>query len=79
MESESTPLQQSQKPFGLAETFEEHRQQTLSHLLKMAKTQGFKAYTWRRVQELENEPNGFYRGIQEEFLSKIKGLDNESV
>jgi hypothetical protein len=45
----------------------------------MAKTQGFRAYTWHRVQALENEDNGFYRGIQEEFLNKIKGVDNESV
>jgi hypothetical protein len=45
----------------------------------MAQVKGFKAYTWRRVMEIENEENGFYRGIQEEFLNKIKGLDNEPV
>ena len=38
----------------------------------MAKTQGFRAYTWHRVQALENEDNGFYMGIQDEFLQKVK-------
>ena len=78
-ESESTPLSKSQKPFGSQATWEEHYRNTLNHLLTMAQVKGFKAYTWRRVMEIENEENGFYRGIQEEFLNKIKGLDNEPV
>jgi hypothetical protein len=53
-------------------TFEEHRQQTLSHLVRMAKTQGFKQHTWHRVKELENDVYGFYKGIQDEFLQKVK-------
>jgi len=72
MESESTPLPLSTKPYGLAVTFEEHRYQTLLHLVRMAKTQGFKQHTWHRVKQLENDVYGFYRGIQEEFLNKIK-------
>jgi hypothetical protein len=72
MESESTPLPLSTKPYGLAVTFEEHRQQTLLHLVRMAKTQGFKQHTWHRVKQLENDVYGFYKGIQEEFLNKIK-------
>jgi len=79
MESESTPLPLSTKPSGFAATFEEHRQQTLLHLVRMAKTQGFKHHAWHRVKELENDIYGYYNGIQEEFLNKIKGLDNESV
>jgi hypothetical protein len=42
------------------------------HLLTMAKTQGFKQHTWHRVKQLENDPNGFYSGIQDEFLQKVK-------
>jgi hypothetical protein len=38
----------------------------------MAKTQGFKHHAWHRVKELENDIYGFYKGIQEEFLNKIK-------
>jgi hypothetical protein len=72
MESESTPLPLSTKPYGLAATFEEHRQQTLSHLVRMAKTQGFKQHTWHRVKQLENDVYGFYKGIQDEFLQKVK-------
>jgi hypothetical protein len=79
MKSDTIPSSQSPKHCGFAETFEEHRQETLLHLLTMAKTQGFKHHAWHRVKELENDVYGFYSGIQEEFLTKIKGLDNESV
>ena len=79
MESTIIPISQSPKLSGFAETFEEHRQETLLHLVKMAKTQGFKHHAWHRVKELENDVYGFYSGIQEEFLNKIKGVDNESV
>jgi hypothetical protein len=72
MESESTPLPLSPKPSGFAATFEAHRRETLLHLLTMAKTQGFKHHAWHRVKELENDVYGFYSGIQEEFLNKIK-------
>jgi peroxiredoxin len=72
MESESTPLPLSTKLSGFAATFEEHRQKTLSHLLTMAKTQGFKHHAWHRVKELENDIYGFYSGIQAEFLQKVK-------
>ena len=72
MESESTPLPLSTKPFGFQATFEEHRQETLLHLLTMAKTQGFKHHAWHRVKQLENDIYGFYKGIQEEFLQKVK-------
>lgn len=73
MESESTQMRMSQKPCEFAETWEEHRKNTMNHLLNMASTKGFKAHTWHRVQELENEVHGFYRGIQDEFLQKVKG------
>jgi len=72
MESTAIPSSQSPKPFGSQETFEAHRQETLSHLVRMAKTQGFKQHTWHRVKELENDVYGFYSGIQGEFLEKVK-------
>ena len=79
MESTAIPSSQSPKPFGSQETFEVHRQETLLHLVRMAKTQGFKAHTWLRVQQLENELYGYYKGIQEEFLNIMKGVKNESI
>jgi hypothetical protein len=79
MESTIIPISQSLEHCGFAVTFEEHRYQTLLHLVRMAKTQGFKHHAWHRVKELENDIYGYYNGIQEEFLNKIKGLDNESV
>ena len=72
MESTTIPILQSRELCGFAVTFEEHRYQTLLHLVRMAKTQGFKQHTWHRVKELENDIYGFYKGIQEEFLNKIK-------
>jgi hypothetical protein len=76
MESTITQCSQLQEPYGFAATFEAHRQETIIHLLTMAKTQGFKHHAWHRVKELENDVYGFYSGIQEEFLNKIKGLEN---
>ena len=72
MESESTQSPKLPRPYGSQATFEEHRQKTLSPLLTMAKTQGFKHHAWHRVKQLENDVYGFYSGIQEEFLQKVK-------
>ena len=72
MESTITQTLQSQEHCGFAATFEEHRYQTLLHLVKMAKTQGFKHHAWHRVKQLENDVYGFYSGIQDEFLQKVK-------
>ena len=72
MESTTIPTLQSPEPCGYVATFEEHRYQTLLHLVRMAKTQGFKHHAWHRVKELENDVYGFYSGIQAEFLQKVK-------
>jgi hypothetical protein len=72
MESTTIPNLQSPEHCGFAVTFEEHRYQTLSHLVRMAKTQGFKHHAWHRVKELENDIYGYYNGIQAEFLQKVK-------
>jgi hypothetical protein len=72
MESTTIPNLQSLEPCGFAATFEEHRYQTLLHLVRMAKTQGFKHHAWHRVKQLENDIYGYYNGIQDEFLNKIK-------
>jgi hypothetical protein len=72
MESTTTQCSQSRELCGFAATFEEHRYQTLLHLVRMAKTQGFKHHAWHRVKELENDIYGYYNGIQEEFLQKVK-------
>jgi hypothetical protein len=72
MESTTIPTSQSPEPCGYAVTFEEHRYQTLLHLVRMAKTQGFKHHAWHRVKQLENDIYGYYNGIQAEFLQKVK-------
>ena len=60
MESESTQSSKSQKHSGFAEICEQHYENTLNQLVTMAFTKGFKAYTWHRVKQLENETYGFY-------------------
>jgi len=72
MESLDNQSSKSHKPFGSPETLQAHYQDTLDHLILMASTSGWKAYAWGRVKELENDPYGFYKGIQDEFLNKIK-------
>lgn len=76
MESESTQSSKSQKPFGSQETWEKHYNKMLEHLIEMALTPGFKAHTWHEVKRLEADPNGFYNGIQEQFLRKVKERQN---
>jgi hypothetical protein len=76
MESTTIPISQSQEPYGFAATFEEHRYQTLLHLVRMAKTQGFKHHAWHRVKELENNIYGYYNGIQAEFLQKLRKIND---
>ena len=77
-EKESNPIQslKSQEHCGYQEIWQQHYQKTMNHLLKMASTPGFKAQAWHRVKELENEIHGYYRGIQEEFLKKIKEIND---
>lgn len=79
MESKPTQPLKSTEHCEFAEIWNEHRKNTMNHLLNMASTKGFKAHTWHRVQELENEIHGFYRGIQDEFLQKVKGVKDEPV
>lgn len=78
-ESESAQPLKSPEHCEFVEIWNEHRKNTMNHLLNMASTKGFKAHTWRRVQELENDISGYYKGIQNEFLEKVKGVKNESV
>ena len=37
----------------------------LAHLIKLAKTPGFKQYAWHRALQLEADDTGLWRGIAE--------------
>ena len=37
----------------------------LAHLIKLAKTPGFKEYAWHRALQLEADDTGLWRGIAE--------------
>lgn len=59
-------------------------QETLSHLIRMGMTKGWKQYTWSRVQALEDDPYGVFTGITQEFLqginnAKAKVRDDEEL
>ena len=38
----------------------------------MGMTKGWKQYTWARVQALEDDPTGVFKGITEQFLQGIE-------
>ena len=56
------------------EKFDRHLayRKTLDHLIQMGLSKGWKGHTWYRVQELENDPSGLWKGIQEQFLREIE-------
>ena len=60
--------------FSCHEPFDRHLafQNSLNHLIRMGLMKGWKQHTWYRVQELENDPSGLWRGIQQEFLREIE-------
>ena len=37
----------------------------LTHLIAMAKVEGFKAYAWKRAQTLDEDTSGLFTGIAE--------------
>ena len=71
MESESTQLSKLPKPYGSQAILDEY-QQTLTHLVKMASTQGWKDYAWYRAKELDAHACGFWRGIANDLVKKMK-------
>ena len=71
MESEFTQLLKLPKPSGSQVTSDEY-QQTLTHLVKMASTQGWKDYAWHRAKELDAHTCGFWRGIANDLVKKMK-------
>ena len=71
MESESTQLSKLPKLFGSRVTLDEY-QQTLTHLVKMASTQGWKDHAWYRAKELDAHTCGFWRGIANDLVKKMK-------
>lgn len=65
--------------FSCQEPFDRHLafQKMLAHLTRMGLTSGWKQHTWHRVQELENDPSGLWRGIQAEFLREIENAKSK--
>jgi len=72
METDCTPLSESQKHYGLQGIALETYLFTLNHLVKLASTNGWKAHAWYRAQELEQHPLGIFRGISQELTQIMK-------
>lgn len=53
----------------------------LQHLIAMAKVEGFKAYAWKRAQELdEKDTSGLFTGIAEALKqAMLAGQDEASA
>ena len=43
----------------------------LAHLIKLAKTPGFKEYAWSRAKELERCETGMWAGIAQELKERM--------
>jgi hypothetical protein len=78
METDSTPLSESQRHFTRQGIALETYQFTLAHLVKLASTNGWKAQAWYRAKELETHPTGIFKGISQE-LTKIMKAQNEPI
>jgi hypothetical protein len=76
METDSTPLSESQKHYGKQGIALETYQFTLAHLVKMASTSGWKAHAWYRAKELEQHPLGIYKGISQELTKIMKEIND---
>jgi hypothetical protein len=72
METDSTPLPESPKHYGQQGIALETYLSTLTHLVKLASTNGWKAHAWYRAQELEQHPLGIFKGISQELTKIMK-------
>ncbi len=44
----------------------------MQHYLNLARMSGWKQHVWVRVQELDREPSGLFKGFQKDFLARVK-------
>jgi hypothetical protein len=72
METDCTPLPESPKHYGQQGIALETYLSTLTHLVKLASTNGWKAHAWYRAQELEQHPVGIFKGISQELTKIMK-------
>jgi hypothetical protein len=51
-------------------------QETLAHLVHLAKQPGWKGQAWHRAQELDSCPTGLWRGISTDLISTMKAKND---
>ena len=44
----------------------------LQHLVRLAKTPGWKEYAWHRAKELDADDSGLWRGIAQALVDEMK-------
>jgi len=54
-------------------------QETLAHLIWMAKQPAAKAYAWHRAKELDDDLECLWVGIKDDLVKHMKGVKNEPV
>jgi hypothetical protein len=47
-------------------------QEQLDHLIKLAKTPGWKHYAWHRAKELEKDRSGLFKWIAEDLRKAMQ-------
>jgi hypothetical protein len=53
-------------------------QDMLDHLIKLAKTPGWKSYAWHRAKQLEGDPTGAWAGMAEALTKAMKGGEDKA-
>jgi hypothetical protein len=54
-------------------------QETLEHLIWMAKQPAAKEYAWHRAKELDADIECLWVGIKDDLVKHMKGVKNEPV
>lgn len=68
---QNIPKPQSDMPLNLPATLNPYTSQ-LEHLVKLAKSPGWKEYTWHRAKELDAHRSRIWQGIAEDLIREMK-------
>lgn len=50
----------------------------LEHLIKLAKSAGWKEYAWHRAKELDAHPSRIWQGIAENLIKEMKNAGGKN-
>ena len=54
-------------------------QETLKYYVELAQKPGWKAYVWKEIQDMDNDPSDLYKGIKQDFLTAMENIKNAEI